>query len=546
MNVVLMYVLLLCSSFAWSYPSVSINFLKPIPSSIYFGETLRIPLVMSFYNLSENLYWIELLGGNLEIVSGYCPPIQPNYGRYGSGTCYMNLVLTGRSLGQSFSGSLKYRVIGKDGHSPKPHEWNYTFPSPYINVQVIPHCPSMLVIPIQEATAGQNFNLNLNRFVAYSDENIQANTPAQMEVTPVQQDGLSFNAANSTLVGSPTLLGVYTFTVSAKNNQCTAQETTVTVYVKANSSDTPIFKKDPSLINAFPKQKYSMNLMELIESAPKLMVNNQVQFRIKSASQNANWLHISDADPIRLEGIVPEESAGQIVHITLIATSNTGGDSLPMELSFPIAYDKTKQPHIKSFSLHETAGAMLDFDLSNYVTNPSGEPFELFIDKVEPLASWLSHNKNSLTGLVPLTAVGQLYQVTLIVSDNVGGPSNPITIPLQVRINKEKTPQFKSTLMLPTAIPGQPYLYDFKEHNVVVPEEIPYDVQFASDYPNPGWIELKNNQLIVDEVPDVNTSAVTLYLKIKNTPGGLSELIKVDLSVLTNKDVTNNDTNIHG
>ena len=92
-------------------------------------------------------------------------------------------------------------------------------------------------------------------------------------------------------------------------------------------------------------------------------------------------------------------------------------------------------------------------------------------------------------------------------------------------------------MRIPKAIPGQPFFYDFAAQHVVYPDNIPYQIEWADgdNYAHPGWIELKNNQLIVAEVPDIDDLIVPLYVTIRNIPGGVSGIYKIKLHVLSLK-----------
>jgi hypothetical protein len=107
----------------------------------------------------------------------------------------------------------------------------------------------------------------------------------------------------------------------------------------------------------------------------------------------------------------------------------------------------------------------------------------------------------------------------------------------------------RGDFMLPRAIPGQPYHYDFKEHHEVIPDHIPYVIELDEDYPNPGWINLRDNHLFIETVPDIYFSVYTLYVRIKNLPGGRSESAQLKLIVLSSKifpaSGQDNDSNIH-
>jgi hypothetical protein len=520
--------LLVFSNWALAFfPNATINFLQKPPTFLYFNEVIRIPVQVKYIDLALLLQWTLPTGVSLEIVSGVCPSIPVTYAWMGTGSCTMNLVIRGSQLGQSIAGRLTLYFSGKT----KRFRWYNIRTSPAFSLQVIPHCPSMLNIPLQHATANQSFILNLKSYIKYYDENTKGKTPAQPVVIPGVQDGISYDLQQQAIIGKPTRLGIYSFTIGAKNTRCTAQSVQVNIQVTANIKDKPIFKTNTSMSAGIPKQKYTMNLLELLQPKASFMVNNQIQFRIQPNLNNPTWLHISPTDATKLEGVTPESSAGQTVKVTLIASSNTGGDSEPLTVSIPITFDQSKQPKLAPFALELLAGHPLSYDITPYVSNPSSEPFELFIDKVEPLAPWLQHTKTALHGVVPLDAIGKLYQLTLHTSTSIGGSSNPITVPLHVVIDKEKTPHFNSSISLPIALTEHAYLYDFQSNHDVSPEDIPFQIELAPGYPTPGWLEIHNNQLISKKVPDISDSEVIIYVVLKNIPGGQSTVKELYLKL---------------
>jgi hypothetical protein len=442
----------------------------------------------------------------------------------------MRLVVPGERLGQTFKGLLEYKVL-----FIPPMKVEYYYSSTALDITVIPRCPSMLTTPQQYATANQNININLAPYVQYYDDNSKFNTPAKLTVTPEPKDGLSYDPNTLSIVGIPKRLGNYAFTISAHNDRCQTEPTTLNIMVQANIKDKPVFKAEPTIVTAVPRQKYSMNLMELLEQTPGFMINNQVQFRIDTNQPHPDWLNISPTDGTLLEGVVHEQHAGQTVQVTLIASTNTGGDSInPLTLNIPIAYDLTKKPTVNEFTLHQKAGSELYYDIAKHVKTPGATPYTLIIDKTEPRVDWITHDQNILKIQAPIDATGEKINITLRVSTQDGGPSEPITIPLQVDIDPEMTPYFKdSDLSLPMAAAGHPYFFDFFENNAVYPDNIPYQIEWADEarYVHPGWIELKNNQLIVNEVPEMDAFEVPLFVTIKNIPGGVSKVKEIDLYI---------------
>lgn len=527
MNVVFVLCLLLFSSAvsSYHYPQLSLRVLKSPPATVYYGEELRIPIEIRFFQLRKLMKWYLPAGTRMENISGYCPTVPVAYGEYTNGICSLNLVVPGTTIGRKIKGLSQYYVSGEGSHG---HRWAWVMASFPIDITVIPHCPALLGIPKQVATANQSFNLNLKPYIKYYQENNIANTIPQMLVTPAQQGGLHYNASNYTLSGKPLALGTYTFKISTFNAKCALQSTELTIEVKANLKDKPLFRAKPSLVSGFANHKYHMNLVELVQSSAGLMEHNQIHFRIENNEPYPSWLRISPTDTTQLEGQVPEAHAGRTLGVTLVASTNTGGDSAPLRLPIAIGYDPDKKPLIKAFSINSSAGNKFHFDVLNYISNTQGHPVHLYIDKIDPLAPWIEHDNQSLTGLVPLDAVGQLFKITLRASTAAGGSSMTMTVPLQIGINKELTPKLIEYKNLPIATPGQAYFHDFLEHPNVTPS-IPYQIELDKNFPNPGWIALKDNKLFIEQVPELYERLVFLYFRITNLPGGTSETIKMTL-----------------
>ncbi|MCL9685784.1 hypothetical protein [Legionella maioricensis] len=514
-----------CVSFGFDYPDVTIDFNRTPPATVFYGETLRIPVQMGFKNLRTHKVWSMPEGSALELVSGYCPFVPYDARTLWFGTCNMNIVIPGNKLGKVVVGILSYHVWGDE----RGHDWNRVYSSPGFYVEVIPHPLSVLPIPIQEATANQPFVYNLKSAVKFYDENKMAGRPAQGLVNPVEQDGLRFDQNSFSIVGTPNRTGAYVFKVGAQNASSTASPTDFKVQVGVNLKDKPVFKKHYSLAGALPEQKYSMNLMELIEPQKGFMATNQISFRLDPNFNNPGWLHIAKEDATFLVGTVPSEAAGKEVVIRLIASSNTGGDSEPWAVKIPIAYDPAKKPVIEAFELEKLAGSNIYEDLSGYVKDPArASDLKVILDKVEPAASWLhisSLNPTVLEGTVPDEATGQKYQLTLRANTSIGGSSNSIVIPLQISVDEEQTPRFKAANpLIPMLYPGQPFSYDFVANKDIYPEynDAPYEIKFASGFNPPNWLRIEENKLISDLIPDDIDYVVNIKVVIKNIPGGLS------------------------
>ena len=537
-NLLLLFFILYCSSsVSFARPQVSMIFTASPPSTVFFGETVRIPVQMDWFATvmtpMTHGQWDLPEGSSIEYVTGYCPALMKSIILGSPYTCYFNIVIPGNSF-RLAAGPIKYDICR---YCPAKE---HLFYSPPFSVRVIPHGISMSTIPIQEATANISFEYNLKSAVKYYDENVKAGYPAYGIVTPAEQDGLRFDQARFSIVGTPTRTGTYLFKVGAQNTYGTAAQVDFTIQVQVNAKDKPVFKQNYPILGASPEQKFSLNLMELIEPQAGFMQTNQISFRVAPNSSHPDWLAISSADPTRLEGDVPSDTAGKEIQVTLIASSNTGGDCLkPLTIKIPVAYDPAKKPVINSFELEKLAGSNIYEDLSGYINDPAHDPnIKLILDKVEPAATWLSIsslNPMILEGTVPDDATGQKYLLTLRANTSTGGSSEPVTIPLQISIDPEQAPQFKSDQpILPIVYLGQPYFYDFVANNDIYPEydETPYQIKFAKDFTPPTWLRLEDNKLISDSVPDDISRLINIKVVIKNKPGGKSGDYILNLRVM--------------
>ena len=543
-----------CSSFGFIHPEATVSFNRVPPSTVFYGETLYIPVKLTFFALRHFASWSIPIGSYLQAVSGVCPPIPFFHGaRGGAGTCNMNLVIAGDRLGKVISGQLNYQVWGEEYSSwgkelssrgkefrYRKRSWNDPHPSPGFYVTVIPHNLSMLPIPIQEATANQRFVYNLKSAVNFYQDNADAGKPAQGIVKPIEKDGLSFDPRSFSIVGTPTRTGTYSFTVGATNANGTTEAVDFKVQVNVNPKDKPVFKQPYSIKSALPDQKYSMNLMELIKPRAGFMESNQISFRIDTTQSKPHWLNISKEDANLLVGNVPPEAAGQNVEVTLIATSNTGGDSKPpLTVTIPVAYDPAKKPIIEPFELEKLVGTNIYENLSSYIKDPAHDSnLKVILEKVEPAATWLTIsdlNPTVLEGTVPDTATGIKYKLTLKASTSVGGSSESVVIPLKISIDEKQAPRFKAaTPLLPMLYPGQPFFYDFVANNDIYPDynEAHYEIKFAEDFTPPTWLHLEGNKLFADSVEEYTSDEVNIKIRITNTPGGPSGVYLLSLNVM--------------
>jgi hypothetical protein len=184
---------------------------------------------------------------------------------------------------------------------------------------------------------------------------------------------------------------------------------------------------------------------------------------------------------------------------------------------------------VHAFELEKVVGTNIYEDLSSYINDPAQDPsLKVTLDKVEPEASWLSISKLNptvLEGVVPDSATGQKYQLTLRATTSVGGSSDSKIIPLQISVKKERKPRFKAANpLMPMLYPGQAFFYDFVANNDIYPEydDAPYEIKFANDFNPPTWLRIERNKLIADMVPEHVAHIINIKIVITNIPGGPS------------------------
>ena len=385
--------------------------------------------------------------------------------------------------------------------------------------------------------SGSDPNMPLNQIVA------RIPTSIHISATPASLDGLDYDPQTFSIVGKPTRTGTYHFMISvAQDNNIVASQD-LEINVNVNSVDKPVFKKYYTIMSAIPEQNYRLDLLSLIETNLSFGVTNQVHFRIdpNHTHRYPSWISLDQGSATLLHGHVPLLDAGQIKELTIIASSNTGGDSEPLTIRIPVAYDPSKKPVFNDgIALNSVVGAVFQSDLRANIWDPvSDGSLKMILDKVEPAAPWLlvsSSNPTQLIGVVPEGVFGQTYQLTLYANTTTGGPSEPVTVALHIDIDKQLTPQFYlAKPQLPLLYAGQPYRYDFVSHDDIAPQyrDIPYQVEFAEGYNNPSWVRIDNNQLIVDKVPDdLEEEQTTVFITLRNTPGGRSEVVPLVLLIM--------------
>jgi hypothetical protein len=515
-------------------PVISLYFPITPKSTVYYGESLTIPVVLNYQYLRDSETWYIPSGVSLYPASGPCPSIPNDRGKYIVGVCTMNLVIPGNDLGTVLSGHLTFQAKGNE----RSRSWNQFYYTPSFWVLVIPHPLSLRQIPYQQATANLAFILPIKAYVNYYDENLRAGTQPQITVLPEEQDGLHYDAKQQSIVGSPSHTGVYWFHVAAQSTNSNTTAVDIRIDVAFNPKDKPVFKQSPIIQSVAPGARYSLNLMDLIEPQNGLIQSNPIVFQIQPEDNTPSWVSISSVNPTQLEADIPQDRAGGEILLTLVATSNTGGHSNPFRLKIPVAHDPNKQPIIQPFELEQAAGSRLYVDVGSHIFDPTQDlNLAVNLQGTEPQALWLHVSSNSptvLEGLVPEEVVGQTYQLSLNASNTVGGSSKTIIVPLHIKTDKTYTPRFKtSPLILPIFYAHQRYFYDFMTNADVYPEydEAPYDISFADGFKHPSWLHIEHNALLATDIPELEADLI-IHLVIKNIPGGISEVFDLKLTVM--------------
>ncbi|CDZ78027.1 hypothetical protein BN59_02324 [Legionella massiliensis] len=518
-------------------PNVNFYNLKPDIHTVFYGEQVVLPIYMDFTHLKTHQQWLFPANVQPQNASGFCPPFINSKIYIDIGFCFFNVVITGdrltaNRLNNVISGVGLYRYYGSENGVHWDESKDLRF-----SVEVIPHPLSMANLPLQNAIANLPVYVDLKRYVNYYDENIQAGSPAAAEVSPQQLDGLYYDPARFAIVGTPSRTGSYQFSIAVQNAFSKSAATKLYFDVGVNQRDKPAFRKNYQVASATPGLNYQLNLMEFIEPKASFLLSNPVHFRIDTNESHPDWLSIGGPGETVLQGTIPVYEAGTTRQVTIIASSNTGGDSEPLRLQIPIVIDPASKSHISPFVLKKSAGTEFEYDVRQHIFDPANDAsLQLIIDKVEPAASWLRISPSSptaLIGTIPDNAVGQLYQVSLHTNTRIGGNSEVIKIQLAIDFDQEKRPRFKAeNPQFPIASLGVPYEHDFVFNRDIYPdyEDEAYVVEFAESCSNPSWLRIEDNKLLSDQVPeDLDEQFYEICLTIKNKAGGKSEAIPLTL-----------------
>jgi hypothetical protein len=436
----LMCALALPMAEAYQYPDGSIAFLKEVPKEIYLGQTIHIPMRLYYQHMKGHQYWIFKPGTSGEKLSLNCAA--PFSGEtdiaFGNGFCDFDLVLHPETIGSLLNAQITYHTF-RSGNLGK-HKFRINLSSESYPVRVVPHPFSFGSISTQKAVANQSFSFKIKPYALYFDENAKNTVKPDITVSPLSQAGLTFNKETLSIEGKPTKTGIVHFSVNAKLGDKVIAPVDLTIQVEVNSKDKPVFKAIQPELSIIPNKTFQLNLMNLLEPTQKQTVwsdENQITFRIDNANSTAKNFHIRNDDGVVLEGVVGANDIGKPAEISIIATSNTGGDSLPYVLTMPINTDPDLKPHITSeINLEAKAGQLFYQDLSAYILDKTNDDsVAVYIDSLYPKLGWLTRDNNSLTALigeVPLYLKGDTLTFEIHAENRMGGASSHALVNLHV------------------------------------------------------------------------------------------------------------------
>lgn len=509
---------------------VALGFSENPNRTIFPGETVKIPLEMDFHHLNKAKYWRLVPGTSIEIIGGLCPYLSYDKRELGCGHCYLKMAVTGSYAGQVIQGAEEFYW--------NTHNSGYQGQSTSLfTIKVIPHPLSMALPDKLLAVAGQAFSLNVEQYINYYVENLQAGDIPEISLSFDSNKGLYFNPATKSILGTPTETGIINCKIAVHNRTSSAEAVNLSIEVGANASNKPRFKPQVELLSLTPGKNFQFDLTSLLDRE-EIKVGDTLHFSIVKQTDE-QYFSIDPGNPTLLKAKLPIIEAGNSIPITIRATSNLGGDSDPLILNFPVAVDPTLKPTIQPVHLSATVKTNLYENLFSAIGDPAQDgSLRIILDRVEPEAPWLQVTKELFTvleGIVPDEAWGIQYKLYMRAHTLSGGSSEPIVGTLDVKINPQLTPVFASNpVILPVLQPSLPYEFCFEEAGLIIPayQTYPYTVRLAPDPKNPAWVSLTDNCIRVSELPNQLPYYPSLWLILSNIPGGQSQPFRVDLPIV--------------
>lgn len=418
--------LLVCAqAMATCTPSVEFYFTRsPLPTSVFVGETLHLPLLMKHHCLKGRQTWAVSEGVTVRAVDGQCPPMPEFNGEMGDGSCELDMAVTGFALSKQFSAWVRYNTL------------IHKHTSPPLTINVLAHPVELLPVPVQAGARGLPFALPLKLLARYFDENVLAGNKPVISVTPQDGGGLHFDRQTLMLSGTPVARGALEFALSVMTGNTSIGPEIIRVEVGVPASSRPMFREDAQLPAFTVGKPWRFDARVLLAPSSTDYPNDGLRLRIDGNYPAPEWLHVPPDSSTVLEGIAPPESVEQQETLALIASTNTAGDSLSHVFPLKVAFDTENTPRIQPFSLRFAPQEDFEVNLAQYVDDPTHDPaLQLILDAVEPMAYWLRlrpDNPQILEGRVPDDAAERCFQLSLRAANTTGGSSQPVVIPLCV------------------------------------------------------------------------------------------------------------------
>ncbi|KTD51811.1 hypothetical protein Lqui_0655 [Legionella quinlivanii] len=545
MKKILVFVLVLKAHFCFSFNAnpqgaAVLGYVFPPPQIVYAGEPVRFRMRADFFEFGRHCayYWKTPVNAILSYVSGDCPLLNnsiPNP-RNPFSVCFFDVVIP-TTVNQIIKGDISYNNYSFNSNRCCGGKQFQAQSMPF-EIKVIPHPLSISASAEQIATANVGFNYNFLNVINYYHENVQSGASPVIHVVPAEQNGLRFDPALHSLIGKPERPGIYQFQFSASNFYSYTAPAILTINVRENPQDKPVFIPEVVLPPAQALQLYQLNLPALLTANSSFLSNNQIRFRFDSRYSNPDWLLLAE-DGLRLKGIVPDNEETSW-NFTLIASSNAGGDSLPKSFIIERAIDPAKKPVLKPITLSAAAGDYFSFNIQDALASASeNTDIKVYLDKVEPAAPWIHYSSGSQTGLegeIPFDAMGEVFHLTIRAANREGGSSDAMSITLTISPNPVYQPRLKdSAFVLPLAYAGQAYHFDFVKEKTIYPDfhSIPYEIFLSNKcygISNPPWIRVMDNKLEAN-IPKELAEDIFSCVQVKNKAGGLSEVIPLVIRV---------------
>lgn len=401
-------------------------------------------------------------------------------------------------------------------------------------------------IPDQACTAGIVCQISVARYVYNAtDYVINASVP------------VVYNPKDARFLFSwiPDHTGPVSIGFQASNVYGPPSSSAFTVQVQANREHQPQWLPSVNLPAATAGTNYQANVSSLVKTTS---LTPTFTYRIDTEFSHPAWLVV---DPNgNMHGTPTESDLGQHESVTLIAHSNTGGDSDKLTKEIFINYDFALRPEINEFQLEAPFDQVKEFSLVEYIKDPTSDPkLQLKLLGAEPsLPDWIQFDSNRKILLVnaPRAQAGQFYGLKLVAENTKGGVSQTVVRGLKISVDPSLKPAF-TDFSLPPLLPGQLYDFDLTPYVVAL---VPYKIRLMREVESilvpaakpwlalqyalsqkigginlPDWILIDERNHLVAMVPINWTANLPVNFVIETVQGGCSNLLGKIISIANSK-----------